>query len=48
MTAISWLTLFRETVPVYTENHTNHTESLTAKAGDTQSYHLFDHAPRFQ
>jgi hypothetical protein len=47
ITKINWLTLFKEIIPVYTENYTKHintfcgqnTESLVIKAGGTYKYH---------
>jgi hypothetical protein len=47
MTTINWLTLFRETVAVYSENHKKHIntlcgqnrELLTVMAGGAYSYH---------
>jgi hypothetical protein len=43
ITKISWLTLFKEVIAVYRENHTKPTEKNAAllidKAGGTYSYH---------
>jgi hypothetical protein len=47
ITKINWLTLFKETIAVYSENHTKlinilcgpNAESLNIKAGGTNSYH---------
>jgi hypothetical protein len=41
ITNISWLTLFKEIIAVFSENHTLYgkKELLIVKAGDTHSYH---------
>jgi hypothetical protein len=42
MTKISWLTLFKEIITVYTENHTKqiqNTDLLIVKTGGTYNYH---------
>jgi hypothetical protein len=46
ITKINWLTLFKEIIPVYTENHTKpintlwkNAELLIIKAGGAYSYH---------
>jgi hypothetical protein len=42
-TKINWLTLFEETISVYTENHTKHITTVCGKNADvlsgTYSYH---------
>jgi lipoate-protein ligase B len=47
MTTINWLTLFREIIAVYSENHTKHMNTIceqnaelsNVQAGGTYSYH---------
>jgi hypothetical protein len=41
-TKINWLTLFKEIIAVYSENHMKHIQNeelLIVKAGGTYSYH---------